>query len=373
MIEICKVRTKKDQKDFMYFPLKLYENCPYFVPPLYIDEKKMFKKNFVYNETCESVFFLAKRDGKIVGRISGIIQRASNEKNNQKRVRFIRFDSIDDTEVSSSLFRAVEEWAKERGMDTIVGPLGYSDLEREGLLIEGFDQISTFEEQYNYDYYPKLVESYGFVKEVDWNERKLYAPDEPDDKLARVSDLMLKKYNLRFAECKSTKQFLDKYIDKFFNLLDETYTDIYGTVPFTDGMKKVMRANFALILDTRFCSVIVDENDDVVCFGISFPAIGEALQKSKGRLTLPAIFRVIKALRHPKVIDLGLIGVAPQYAQKGIASALTAQMMKYLQSGKIDHMETNLNLEDNMNIQNQWRRFKSVIHKRRRAYVKPID
>lgn len=372
MIEIKEVKSKKDQRDFMNFPLKMYKDCPYFVPPLYIDEKKMFKRNFVYNETCESVFFLAKQDGKIVGRISGIIQRAANEKNNQKRVRFTRFDSINDTSVSSALFAAVEEWAKARGMDTIVGPLGYSDLEREGLLIEGFDELSTFEEQYNFDYYPQLVEDYGFVKEVDWNERKLYCPDEPDEKLERVSNLMLQKYNLRFANCKNTKEFLDKYIDKFFNLLDETYTDIYGTVPFTDGMKKVMRANFALILDIKYCSVIVDENDDVVCFGISFPAIGEAVQKSQGKLTIPAIFRLLRTLKNPKVIDLGLIGVAPQYAQKGVASALTAQMMKYLQSGKIDHMETNLNLEDNMNIQNQWRRFKSVIHKRRRAYVKPI-
>lgn len=373
MITVKEVKTKKDIKAFLDFPLELYKNCEYFVPPLYGDEKKMFLKNFVYNDTCESVFFLAESDGKTVGRISGIIQKASNEKNNEKRVRFTRFDAIDDVNVSSALFSAVESWAKNKGMTEICGPLGYSDLEREGLLIYGFNELSTFEEQYNYDYYPALVEAYGFKKEVDWEERKLYAPDVPDEKLYRVSDMMLKKLGLRFATCKSVNEFLNRYGDKIFALLDESYDHLYGTVPFTDGMKKMMIANFKLIVDLKYVNVIVDENDNVACFGVCFPSIGKAVQKSGGKLTLPCIIRVLKALKKPEVLDLALIGVKPEYLRQGVSSALIAAIMKMLENPAIDHAETNLNLEDNLSMINQWKRFKEVLHKKRRSYVKTID
>ncbi len=373
MIEIKEVKTKREQKAFVEFPLKLYKGCKWFVPPLYGDEMKMFKPNYVYNDTCDHVFYLALQGGKTVGRISGIIQKASNEKQNEKRVRFTRFDSINDSEVSNALFAAVEKWAKEKGMDTICGPLGYSDLEREGLLIYGFEELATFEEQYNYDYYPALVEKYGFKKEVDWEERKLYMPDVPDEKLYRVSDLMLKKFNLHFSDCKSVNDFIKRYGNKMFKLLDESYENIYGTVPFTPGMIKMMIKDFKIMLSLKRINVIVDENDEVVCFGLSFPSIAEAVQKSGGRLTLPAICRILKAIRHPKVVDLGLIGVSEKYARQGVSSALIAQVMKMLEDKSIDHAETNLNLEYNHNIINQWKRFNAVLHKKRRSYVKTID
>ncbi|MDO4852615.1 MAG: N-acetyltransferase, partial [Clostridia bacterium] len=180
MVTIREVRTRKEQREFLNFPLDLYRENPNFVPPLYGDEKKIFCKNYVYYDTCEAVYYNAYRDGKIVGRISGILQKAANEKNHEKRVRFTRFDAIDDQEVASALFGAVEAWAKQKGMDTICGPLGFSDLEREGLLIEGFDQLSTFEEQYNAPYYQKLIEALGYRKEVDWTESKIYPPEKND-------------------------------------------------------------------------------------------------------------------------------------------------------------------------------------------------
>ena len=173
MITIKEVQTKKEQKQFIDFPLRLYKDNPYFVPPLYGDEKSMFKKDFIYNDCCDIVNFLAFDDQEVVGRIQGIIQRAANEKNNEKRVRFTRFDAINSALVAEKLFEAIENWAKKKGMDTVCGPLGFSDLEREGMLVDGFDQLSTFEEQYNYDYYPKLVESLGYEKEVDWTESKI--------------------------------------------------------------------------------------------------------------------------------------------------------------------------------------------------------
>lgn len=371
-IIIKQVKTKKEQKDFLDFTLKLYKDNPYFAPPLYMDEKKIFSKNYVYNDQADSIFFNAYINGEIVGKISGIIQHAANTKNNQKRVRFTRFDAINDQNVANALFDAVTSWAKEKGMDTIVGPLGYSDMEREGLLIEGFDQISTFEEQYNYEYYQTLIENYGFVKEVDWNERKLYPPKVKDDRLKRISDKMMERYHLKFGKAKNTKDFIKKYADKFFDIVDETYADIYGSVPFTDNTRKMMISNFNLIIDLRHVYVIVDENDNVVCFGICFPSITKALQKSQGHLTLPAIFRLLKAIKHPKVLDLGLIGVLPEYRRIGIGSALIAKIMDVLENGDIEYCETNLNLEDNESIQNQWKAFDCVLHKRRRCFVKPI-
>ena len=176
MVTVREVKTKAEQKAFLTFPLKMYRNNPYFVPPLYGDEKKIFSRDFIYNDTCETGHWLAYRDGKVVGRIMAIIQRAANAKNNEKRVRFDRFDSINDPEVAKALFDAVEQFAKAHGMNAVCGPLGFSDLEREGLLVEGFDQLSTFEEQYNAEYYGKLIEGCGYEKEVDWVESKLTAP-----------------------------------------------------------------------------------------------------------------------------------------------------------------------------------------------------
>ena len=198
MIEIVKVESKKQIKEFIEFPLKLYKGNPYFVPPLYGDEKSMFKKDYHYRETCDYACYLAYLDGKVVGRIQAILQKSSNEKWKQKRVRFTRFDSIDNQEVANALFNAVIDFAKQYDMEEIVGPLGFSDLEREGLLIEGFEELSTFEEQYNYPYYQKLIENLGFTKEIDWVERQLRAPKEFDDRVIRVSNLMLKRYNLHF-------------------------------------------------------------------------------------------------------------------------------------------------------------------------------
>ena len=178
LIEVREVRTRKEQKQFLEFPNQLYKGNPYYVPPLYMDEAKIFRSDYTYYDTCEAVYFNAYQDGKMVGRINGILQHASNKKHNEKRIRFTRFDAIDDPEVSKALFAAVEDWGRKKGMDTICGPLGFSDLEREGLLISGFDQLSTFEEQYNADYYKRHIEALGYEKEVDWYESRIRVAKE---------------------------------------------------------------------------------------------------------------------------------------------------------------------------------------------------
>lgn len=373
MIEVREALSRREQREFLNFPLELYKDEPCFVPPLWMDEKKIFKKNYVYYDTCEAVYYNAYRDGRMVGRISGILQKAANEKNGERRVRFTRFDSVNDAEVAKALFDAVEKWALEKGMDTVCGPLGFSDLEREGLLVEGFDKLSTFEEQYNYEYYGSLIEACGYKKEVDWTESMIFPPEKDDGSLKRIAEKLMKRYDLHWGPAKNVNDFLNRYSDALFELLDKSYDQLYGTVPFTDGMKKLMIDNFRMIIDLDHVAVILDKDDNVVCLGVCFPSIAEAVRPSKGHLTPAAIVRVLRAMKKPEIIDLGLIGVDPAWAMRGVSVAISAELERMLRAPGIKYAETNLNLEDNLMIQNQWKRFVEIKHKRRRAYVKMLE
>ncbi len=371
-ITVKEVKTKKEQRLFIQFPLKMYKDNPNFVPPLYGDEKAIFKKDYPYYETCEAVYYLAYCDNQVVGRISGILQKASNELRNEKRVRFTRFDSIDDQDVANALFDAVEKWALDKGMDTICGPLGFSDLEREGLLIEGFDQLATFEEQYNADYYQELIENCGYGKEVDWLEHKILVPKQKDEKMIKLANRMMEKYKLHVGKYKNTKELLKHAGEKVFALIDESYRNLYGTVPFTEGVRKMVMKSFQLIVKPQYCHVVFDENDNLVCFGLVLPSIAKAVQKSQGRLTLPALFKLLKAINKPEILDLALIGVTDEYKSSGVIIITFAQMIEYLHNKNISHMETNLNLETNTSIISLWKRFETEQHKRRRSFVKKI-
>lgn len=372
MIEIREIKTRGEKREFLNFPDRLYKDNPCYVPPLAADERKIFSKKYAYYETCDAIYFGAWRDGKMVGRVSGIIQRASNEKHGEKRVRFTRLDGIDDAEVFSALMDAVEKWGAERGMDTICGPLGFSDFEREGLLVEGFDRLSTFEEQYNAEYYGKYLEQNGYEKEVDWTESMIRPPKDYDGSLDKLSDFVLKRYKLHIGTAKNIRQFIKKYSDGFFSLIDTAYADIYGTVPFTESMKKMMLKNFKLIVDMKHVVIILDENENVVCLGLCFPSIARAVQKSGGRITPAALVRLLHAIKHPKIIDLGLVAADPKYMNCGISAVVSAALLHMLSEDGVEYAETNLNLEDNYAIQNQWKRFDAEMHKRRRAYVKKI-
>lgn len=374
MITVKEVVTRREQKEFLNFPIDLYKGNPNFVPPLWADEMKMFRPGYVYSDCCDSVFYNAYRDGRIVGRIQGIIQRAANEKNNERRVRFTRFDAIDDLEVSRALFEAVEKWAVERGMDTACGPLGYSDLEREGLLIEGFDQLSTFEEQYNAPYYQKHIEALGYTKEVDWLEFQLYGPESEETlkEQEQLAEFIMKRYKLHFGPAKNGRDFLKRYADGVFRLIDDSYDKLYGTVPFTEGMKRLMMDNFSMVISTKNIAVILDENDRVVCFGMTIPALAGALAGTRGKYTPLTLLKLLLAIRRPTAIDLCLIGVDPEYLNRGISTVFAVELMHMLADKRITHAETNLNLEDNWAILNQWKRFSHKNHKRRRAYVKKL-
>ena len=250
--------------------------------------------------------------------------------------------------------------------------MGFSDLEKEGLLIDGFNYPATFEESYNYPYYQAFIENMGYQKDVDWTGSRLRVPKDYDGEVDRLADFVMKRYHLHLGTARNTKDFINKYADGIFELLDKSYDLLYGTVPFTEGMKKMMIDNFKLVVDVQNVAVILDENDKMICFGLAFPAIGDAVRPSGGRLTPATLFRLLKSLKKPSVIDLCLIGVDPEWLNRGVSVIVSSNMMKMLQRPGILYAETNMNLEENYAIQNQWKRFDEEKIKRHRSYFKEL-
>ena len=373
MLTIKDVSTARDRKEFIEFPLRLYKDCPYFVPPLYRDEKKLLCSGD-NAEIAESVFFLAERDGKTVGRIQGIIQKQYNEIHGVKQIRFTRFDCIDDQEVANALFAAVENFGQVCGMDEVCGPLGYSDLDREGLLVDGFDEDSTFEEQYNFPYYSRLIEGAGFSTDVDWVEYELKMPKKRNEMLSRVAQRTMELNKLHIADTHLPKRkYIAKYRDGFFECLDVCYRDLYGTVPISKKAQDELIEQFMLIVNKEYAVFICDENERVVGFGLCFPGIGNAVKKSGGRLTPGVLYGLLKAVKNPEVIDLGLVAIRPEYQKAGINAVIINGMLDILAKGEVKKCETNLNLESNTAVRAQWKYFDARQHKRRRSYKKILE
>ena len=375
MITVEEVITRKQQKQFLNFALDLYKGSPYYVPPLYADEKKMFRKDYVYNGSCDWTCFIAYKDDIPAGRIQCIIQKDANAKNGERRCRFNRYDVIDDLEVSKALFEKAEAWAKAKGMDTVVGPLSFSDLEREGMLVDGFEDQATFEANYNYPYYQKHVEALGYVKEVDWTGSKLLGPESEEvlKEMEELNAFIFKRYKLHFGESRNGRDFMKRYAKGVFDLIDKSYDGLYGTVPFTEGMRRLMMENYAIAVNPKYVAMILDQNDRPICFGLAFPSFTRALLGTRGKYTPKVLWGLLRCLRKPEIIDLGLIGVDPEYLNRGVSGALSVAIMHMIRDNKnLKWADTNLNLEENWAIQNQWKRFQRVVHKRYRAYVKTL-
>lgn len=373
MLEIREVKNRLDLNKFISFPIKLYKGVEYFVPELAWDESHKFgKKNNEFSDSCLYKCFLAFRDKKVVGRIAGIIQQMHNAKLNAKRVRFTRFDCINDQEVAHALFRAVESWAKLEGMEVIHGPLGFNDLDREGLLIEGFDHVCTFEEQYNYDYYPKLVESYGFTKEVDWLEYRLFKPKERNSRMKALAEAVVKRYNLKIITPTNMNKFIKQYKDDFFECINRAYAPLHGVVPIEGKVKEAIVSQFKMILNPKFIILIADQDDNVVGVGFALPNLSASVNKSKGKLLPFGVFRILKEIRRPTGGDLGLIAIVPEYQGKGLNAVMMNFIIERMFEYNVEYCETNLNLEDNSKVQAQWGEFEYIQHKRRRCYTKPI-
>ena len=375
-VTIKQVSTLRDLKRFIRFNYELYKHNPYSVPDLYDDMLTTFnkQKNPAF-EFCEADYFLAYKDGKPVGRVAAIINRRANETWNKKEVRFGWIDFTDDTEVSEALIRTVEQWGKERGMTHIQGPLGFTDMDAEGMLIEGFDQLGTMATTYNYPYYPAHLERLGFRKDADWVEYKIYIPDAIPEKHRRISDLIQRKYNLKIKKYTSGKKIARDYGQAIFDLVNEAYRPLYGYSALTQRQIDQYIKSYLPILDLRMVTLITDAEDQLVAVGISMPSLSRALQQSHGRLLPFGWFYLLKALffkRRSHILDLLLVAVKPEYQNKGVNALLFSDLIPVYQQLGFEYAESNPELELNGKVQAQWDYFKTEQHKRRRAFVKEI-
>lgn len=375
-VEIKKVTTKAELKKFIRFNYEFYKDNPYSVPDLYDDMLNTFspQKNAAF-EFCEADYFLALRDGKIVGRVAAIINRRANDTWNKHTVRFGWIDFIDDIEVSTALINTVKEWGRERGMTEIEGPLGFTDMDAEGMLIEGFDQLSTMATIYNYPYYPQHMERLGMEKSADWVEMKIYVPDHIPEKHQRISQIIARKYNLHTRKIKSKKEIRETGIaHDIFRLINDAYTPLFGYSRMTKRQIDQYVKMYVPVLDLRMVSIVENEQNEIVAVGISMASLSRALQKAKGRLLPFGWFHLLKALmwKRPKVLDLLLVAVRPDYQGKGVNALLFTDLIPVYKELGFEYAESNPELEMNEKVQNQWQYFKTEQHKRRRCFKQPL-
>lgn len=373
-VVIKEVTSKKELKKFVKFNIELYKDNPYQIPGLIEEEMVTLdkKKNPAF-EVCDAIYFLAYKEDKIVGRIAGIINRRSNEVWNQQRARFGFVDFIDDAEVIDALFQAVEQWAAKQGMKEIHGPLGFTDMDHEGMLIEGFDQLGTMAAIYNYPYYPKHMERMGYGKDQDWHEFKIYIPEGVPEKHLRIGEIVKKKYGLKTMKFKRTKD-IWPYAQKIFETLNEAYAPLYGFAPLTQKQIDYYVKMYIPMIRLDLVTLIIREEDDtVVGFGISLPSLSKAMQKAKGHLFPLGWIHLLKALKtKPKVIDLYLTGVLPEYQNKGVNALLFNDLIPVYIGLGVEYAESNPEMANNNAVQAQWDYFKREHHKTRRAYIKEL-
>ena len=303
---------------------------------------------------------------------SSIINRRANETWNKKEVRFGWIDFIDDLEVSKALLNTVEKWGKERGMEAMVGPLGFTDMDAEGMLVEGFDQLGTMATIYNYPYYPEHMQRLGLEKEADWVEFKLTVPDKLPEKFVRISEIILQKYKLKIKKLNRKELKEKNYGQRIFDLINEAYAPLYGYSQMTQRQIDQYIKMYLPLIDLRMVSLVEDEAGELVAVGISMPSLSEALQKAKGKMLPFGWFHLLKALfiKKPKVLDLLLVGVKPEYQSKGVNALLFYDLVPVYQQMGFEYGESNPELELNKKVQAQWSAFESVQHKRRRAFKK---
>ena len=376
---IKRVTDSKSLDTFIQFHYDLYRGNPYDVPNLYMDEKNTLSKdkNAAF-DFCEAEYFLAYKDGKVVGRVAAIINNRANETWNCKAVRFGWIDFIDDIEVSRALMDAVEKWGKERGMNMIQGPLGFTDMDPEGMLTFGFDQLGTMATIYNYDYYPKHMEQLGgFVKDNDYVEFKIIVPETMPEKYAKIADMIQNRYNLHVKKLTKDDIFKRGYGRKIFDVINQTFTGLYGFSQMTERQMDQYVDMYFPMADLSLVTLIEDRNDHnkVVAVGITIPSLSKALQKChNGRLFPFGWFHVLRALKFHKTkgVDLMLIGVLPEYRQKGANALIFNDLIPRYQAYGFEWGESQVEMENNDKVQSQWQYVEKNLHKRRRCYKKDI-
>ena len=367
---IKEVLSRGELKQFIRFPFSLYENHPCWVPPLVFDELNTLRrdKNPAF-EYCEAKYWLAIKDGKIAGRIAGIINHKYIEKWGNRYARFGWVDFVDDLEVAGALFGAVEQWAREKGMAGIHGPLGFTDMDHEGMLVEGFDELGTLAAIYNHPYYPKRVESLGYSKDVDWVEFEIKIPDRLPEKAERVERIVTRKLGVRALTAKNAKEILP-YAKELFAVLNAAFAPIYAFVPLTDRQVDMYVKQYFSFIKPEFTKVLLDADGKVAGFVIGMPSLSRAMQKARGRLLPFGFLHLLAAMRKPRTIDLYLGAIRPDLQGKGADALLMTEMTRSAIASGIVSAESNIELEDNLKVQSHWKYYDARQHKRRRCYIK---
>lgn len=375
-IILQEVKTKWQQYKFAKFGNDLYKDCEEFCPHLLLDEMNTFNpaKNPSY-DVCESVQYLAYRDGKVVGRVAGIINRVANERWGVKKVRFGWIDFIDDYEVSRALLDAVAAWGKSKGMNQLNGPVGFTDWDYEGLLIEGFEYLAPMASLYNFPYYEKHMEAYGLTKENDWIEIQITDPQcDTPERVLRIDKLVRERYHLRVDKVHSAKELERKYGMEYMDMLDESYQKLYNFQPMTPRQKEHYKNTYFPLLNFDFVTIVVNDKNEIVGVGLGMPDISRALRRCKGRLFPFGWIGVLRALRAKKMdaFDLLLIGVRPDYQGLGVNAVIIAEQHPYYRKYGIKRVETTSIMETNTRNIANFLMFPHKQHKRRRAYEKTI-
>jgi hypothetical protein len=369
-IEIKKVITRKELKKFIAFPYKLYSNNKYWCPPLRFDELNNLRKDKnVAFDFCEAEYWLAYKGNEIVGRVAGIIQHKSNERWNEKLVRFGWIDFIDDFTVSHKLIETVENWGKEKGMEGIHGPLGFSDMDNEGMLIKGFEEVATLASIYNYPYYPEHMEKLGFIKAADWVQWEFDVANEIPDKVERLSQLVMEKYKLSILKAKKAKE-LKPYARKMFSMLNLAFDELYGFTALTEKQMDSYTKQYFGFVQPEFVSFVLDQNNDIIGFGISMPSLTRALQKCKGKLFPFGFIYILLAMKKVETIDMYMNGVRPDYHGKGVNAIYFNELHKAYIKANIKKAVTNPQLEDNAKALTIWKNFNGRQHITRRCWIK---
>ena len=371
--KIIEVTTKKEINLFIQLPFTIYRGNPYWVPSLRFDELNTLRqdKNPAF-EFCEARYWLAYQDGRIVGRVAAILNLRHIEKWGQRYMRFGWLDFIDDLEVSESLLKTVEAWAAEAGMEAVHGPLGFTDLDREGMLVEGFNELGTLATYYNHPYYPKHLEKHGYTKDIDWMEYEISVPPEPNETIARIADLAVRRNHLSLLKLRNKKEML-LYTKELFQLLQDEYQHLYGFIPMTERQVNAYIDQYFGFVNPDFVPMVMDKDNRMVAFGIVMPSLSLALQKSQGNLFPFGFIHLMRALKKNDRADLLLVAVRSEYQGKGVNAILMNQMHKVFNKLGISKVESNPELETNQNVQGQWKYYDKRQHKRRRVFIKHIN
>ncbi len=374
-VEIREIHTKRELKQFIQFANDLYADCPYYCPPLFFDEMNCFNpETNPALEVSEYQLWMAYRDGKPVGRIAGIINRRANETWGYKHVRFGWFDFIDDLEVSKALLDTVAAWGKERGMDALNGPVGFTDFDHEGLLLEGYKYLAPMASLYNYPYYVRHIEAYGLTKEADWIELQVYPPQGVPERLNRIAEIVKQRSHVHVDKVKNSRELERKYGIEYMDVIDEAYQKLYNFQPMTDAQKNYYKKIYFPILNFDFVTIVVNEKDEIVGVGLGMPDISNALRKCGGKLFPFGWYHILKALKakHIEVFNLLLIAVRPDYQGTGVNALFFQDQIPRMNAYGMKILETTSILETNTKNIANFTQFDHKQHKRRRAYIKSI-